>query len=186
MGATAIRATGVVGGPLADARAAGQHLVPGQGGRGLLGPALVVDHVDHHHRDVVAPALGPGLADQVAGRLLGVGQLAQGGGDAVVAQLVGEAVAAEQEPVAPVGDELPRVDLDLGLHAQGPGDDRALGVDLGLLPGELALPDQLLDQAVVVGELEELAVLEEVGPGVAHVGQGQQVVAVLVRRGPGR
>ncbi len=178
--------TGVVGGPLAEARAAGQHLVPGQGGRGLLGPALVVDHVDDDHRDVVAPALGPGLADEVAGRLLGVGHLAQGGGDAVVAQLVGEAVAAEQEPVAPVGDELPRVDLDVGLHAQGPGDDRALGVDPGLFPGELALPDHLLHQAVVVGELEQLAVLQPVDPGVAHVGQGQQVLPVLPHQGERR
>src|SRR3712207_7348891 len=52
-----------------------------EGGRGPLRAAVVVHHVDHDHGDVVAAACGPGLADQVVGRLLGVGQLAESRGD---------------------------------------------------------------------------------------------------------
>src|SRR5436305_6712868 len=47
-------------------------------------------------------------------------------------------------------------------------DDRALRMDLGFRGRELALAHELLDQAVVLGELLELALLEQVGAGVAE------------------
>ena len=46
-------------------------------------------------------------------------------------------------------------------------------MDGGLLLADLALVDQRLDPAVVVGELLELAVAQQVGPAVADVGQAE-------------
>jgi len=51
-------------------------------------------------------------------------------------------------------------------------DDRALRVLLGLLLGQAALAQQLLDQRVVLGDPLELAVAQAVGAAVAHVGEG--------------
>src|SRR5205823_13951825 len=84
-----------------------------QRGGGCLGPALVVGDVDHDRGDVVVPAVGAGLRDEVLGRLVRVGQPAQGGADLVVGDLVGEAVAAQQQAVAAVGEQLEVVDLDV-------------------------------------------------------------------------
>ena len=47
---------------------------------------------------------------------------------------------------------------------------------LGLLRAEAALPDELLDQGVVVGHLGDGAVAHEVGPGVADVAEQGGVV----------
>ena len=55
--------------------------------------------------------------------------------------------------------------------------------------GQLAGTDHLLGQAVVGGDLGELAVVEPVGAGVTHVDQGEDVLTVLVdqgHRGEGR
>ncbi len=92
--------------------------------------------------------------------------------------LVGQPVGTEQDPVTRAEVELPHVRLDLGGHAEGPGEDVALGVDGRLGLGHLAMAHPLLGQAVVVGHLDHLPVGEHVGPGVAHVGQGQHVLAV--------
>ena len=110
---------------------------------------------------------------------------AQDLGHLVDAHLVGQPVGAEQHPVARAEMELPHVRLDLGGDAQGPGEDVALRVDGRLGLGHLALAHPLLGQAVVVGDLDHLPVGEHVGPGVAHVGQGQDVPARRPRP-PGR
>ena len=81
----------------------------------------------------------------------------------------GQPVAAQQQHVAGAHRVGPGVDLDLGLGPERAGDDRALGVLGGLLVGQLAAPDQLLDQRVVLGEALERAVAEQVGAAVADV-----------------
>jgi hypothetical protein len=43
----------------------------------------------------------------------------------------------------------------------------------GLLAGDLALVDEVLHERVVVGELAELPVAQQVGAGVADVGDVQ-------------
>ena len=64
-----------------------------------------------------------------------------------------EPIGAEQQPIARLQRHRVDVDLDLVLHAEGPSDGRALRVDRGLLLGEAALADELLDEAVVGGQL---------------------------------
>ncbi len=64
--------------------------------------------------------------------------------------------------------ELPHVRVDLGGHAEGPGQDVPLGVDGRLRLGHLAVAHALLGQAVVVGDLGHLPVGEDVGPRIAR------------------
>ena len=88
----------------------------------------------------------------------------------------GEAVRAEQEQVAGLRLDGERVDVDVGVGAERTRDHRALGVGLGLLGRELAAADELGDQRVVLGQLLELAVADQVGAAVPHVGEIQLVV----------
>ena len=69
--------------------------------------------------------------------------------------------------------ELPQVDVDLGADTERPGEDVAVRVDLGLGLGHLAVAHPLLGQAVVGGDLADLAARHEVGPRVADVGQAR-------------
>ena len=64
----------------------------------------------------------------------------------------GEAVAAQQQDVVGADRIAPRVDLDGGLGAERAGDDRPLRMFGGLLLGELALADELVDERVVLGQ----------------------------------
>ena len=59
----------------------------------------------------------------------------------------------------------------------------ALRVDLGLGLGELTLGDELGDEAVVVGELPELAVAQQVRAGVADVADHEHLVVAEHRGG---
>ena len=81
----------------------------------------------------------------------------------------GEAVRADHEHVAVAGLIAPDVDLHVGLGAERAGDDRALGMRLGLLLGQLAAGHQLAHQRVVAGEALEPAVAQQVGARVADV-----------------
>ncbi len=90
-------------------------------------------------------------------------------GDVIVVEHRRQAVGADQEDVAGLGRDRLHVDLDLRFGAEGAGDDRALGVVLGLGVGELALAPHLLDQRVVAGQPFELAGAEAVGAAVADV-----------------
>ena len=99
-------------------------------------------------------------------------------GHLVDPDLVGQAVRAQEHAVAGAQLQLPHVGLDLGGHAEGAGEDVALGMDGRLLLGHLAVAHALLGQAVVVGDLGELAAGEDVGPGVTDVGQRQHVPAL--------
>ena len=80
-----------------------------------------------------------------------------------------EAVAAEQVHVAGARAVGAHVDLHAALRAQRARDDRALGVLHGLLGGQPALADELVDERVVVGEPLQAAVTQPVGATVADV-----------------
>ena len=56
------------------------------------------------------------------------------------------------------------------MDAQHPGDDVPLGVDPGLLLGDLAKVHQILHIGVVHGNLGEDAPVAQVGAAVPHVG----------------
>ena len=103
-------------------------------------------------RDVVAAARGERMRDElVGGAWRGRGRR-EDLGDRGLADHRGEAVAAQQEDVAGGGVDRERVDLDIGLGAERARDDRALRVLLGLLLGQAALAQQLLDERVVLGD----------------------------------
>jgi hypothetical protein len=63
---------------------------------------------------------------------------------------------------------------------------RAVRVGAGLVLGDAALVDQPLHERVVGGELAHLAVAQQVGAGVADVGQAHLVAAVEHDRGDRR
>ncbi len=163
---------------LLGARADQGRVVRQFGVVGLLEP-------EGDHRDVVATTGLVGLGHQAGRRLVEVPRRLQHLGDALVPDHRRQAVRADQEHVAGAGAEGERVDLDLGLGAQRPGDDRPLRMILGLLVGEPALAPQLLDQRVIGGEQPELAVAIDVGATVADVRE-RDLVALHHGRGQRR
>jgi hypothetical protein len=89
----------------------------------------------------------------------------------------GEAVGGEQEGVAGGEGGLEEVGLDVGVDADGAGDDGLQRRALGLRLGHGAEADLLGDPGVVVCELSGYAGADEIGAAVADVDQGE-VVAV--------
>ena len=88
--------------------------------------------------------------------------------------------------VAGHGVDRPEIDVDGLVHAEHPGDDVALRMDLRLLGGDPPVAHEVGHHAVVLGELHERAVAEEVRAAVADVGDdellGRPVLGVgLVR-----
>jgi hypothetical protein len=127
------------------------------------------------------PAL-VGEADELGGGVVRVAQPAQRGRDALLLHLVEQPVAAEEEPVTDVRDDLPGVDVDVLLDAEDPGHH----VRCGWLRASSAVrrpsPHEVLDEAVVLGDLLELAVVEHVHARVTDVRHHHDVVHVVGRR----
>ena len=80
-----------------------------------------VDDVDDDDGDVVPPALAVGQRDELVGRGLRVGDGVRTSSDLVVADLVDEAVAAQEEAVAAHERQRPGVDADRRVDAERPG-----------------------------------------------------------------
>jgi hypothetical protein len=82
---------------------------------------------------------------------------------------------SEQSSSWSPGLELERhgVDIDVVGHADGARDHRALRMAGRLLAGDLPFVDQVLHERVVIGQLAEVTVAQQVGPGVADVGDVQ-------------
>src|SRR6202041_3489781 len=80
------------------------------------------------------------------------------------------------------GAEGARIDLDGLLRTQRARDDRALRVLLGFLGRQPALADQLVDERVVVGEAQQLAVAQAVGAAVADVRDRHLLLTYVDRR----
>ncbi len=97
--------------------------------------------------------------------------------------LVGEPVGTEKEAVTFLGDELPYVDVDVGLHPERPGEDVAVRVHRRLLLGQLTARHELLGHGMVGGELYQRVSVQAVGTGVPHVGEHQAVALVGCHQG---
>ena len=78
-------------------------------------------HVDDDHGDVVGAAVPVGRVDQALGRLGRVVDLTQNVGHLVAADLVREAVRAEEQAVAGAQLELPHVGVHLRRTRRGRG-----------------------------------------------------------------
>ena len=122
--------------------------------------------------DVVLAARLVGVVDEALGDrgdLVAGEELAH----AVVVEVAVQAVGADQELVARQDVEVDGVDLDRLVDADRPGDGVLVGVVGGagqVVLGDLAAPDQLVDERVVLGELDDLGLAQQVDPAVADVG----------------
>jgi hypothetical protein len=149
----------------------------------LAGAPAVVDDVDHDDRHVVASATVDRQMHELVGRLAGIVHPTQHRGDAGFRNLVEQPVGAQQEAVT--GHRLDGEDVDRHpvVDPERAGDDVALGMDRRLFGRQRAFAHQVGHQAVVVGELFELADRIAIDPRVADVGHRQHLVAVLVNNG---
>ena len=152
---------------------------------GVAAPVLDVLEPEEDHGDVVAAAGLVGGRDQLAPERLERAARLEDRLQARLRHHRGEAVRAQQDEVAVAGGEGLDVDLDARLGPERTRDDRALRVRLGLLLGQLAACDQLLDERVVAREPDQVAVAEQVGPGVADMGDHDGVRRHVGRRGRG-
>ncbi len=80
-------------------------------------------------------------------------------------------------------DDRERVDVDVRVGAERAGDHRALRVHLGRLGRQLAAPDELRDERVVVRQLLEVVVAQQVGARVADVAERDGAVVLDERDG---
>ena len=183
-------AGGLGGGPAADlGRGQAGGLGAGADQGRALGLALRsggVDEPEGEGGDVVATAGAVGLVDQGPDRLLHRVGAGEDEADPLLVDHRRQPVGTEQEDVARGRRDGLDIDLDLRLGAQGPGDDRALGVVLGLGVGDLALAPHLLDQRVVAGEAFDLAPAQPVGAAVADVADADLLVGGVDDRGGDR
>src|SRR5204862_7797160 len=150
--------------------AEGIHLVPDLGARFRRAQPFAVE-ARQDHGDVVGPAALVREPDQPVARGLQVA-LARGElGDLFLLYGAREPVGAEHENVAPA-DLLVR---EIHLHARvGPErleDDVAALALGGFFFGQLTRLDQALHQGLVLGELDGLALANQVGAAVAHLRQ---------------
>ena len=113
------------------------------------GRSLAEVHIDHDCGDVVEAPVGERPLEQARGRVLGQVVVPEDRRDLLLGALVGQAVAAQEQAHSRLRFEDPRIDLELEIDAEGTGEDVPVGVDRGLALGELALADELLDEAVV-------------------------------------
>ena len=122
----------------------------------LCGSGGGLHHVDDHHGDVVPAAGCICQADQFGSGFTGVGDPPEHCRHAVGADLVGQAVGAQQEPVAGHGAHHPGVNEYVGVKAERPGNDVALGMCGGLVGGELALAFHGGHEGMVLADLFEV------------------------------
>lgn len=105
-----------------------------------------------------------GRGDQHLNRPLGLRLRSEQAGELIRTEFVEQTVAAQQQPVARGGDQLPGINGDVGLDAEGAGDHVALRVGRRLVLGEATLAHEGLDQAVVLGDLTEPVGVGQVDP----------------------
>ena len=132
--------------------------------------------LEEDDRDVVLAAARVRRVDERARRLVEVVDVHEQRLDLPVRDHRRQPVGADQVEVARLGRDRERVDVDVRLGAERPRDHRALRVHLRLLRRELAAPQQLADERVVVRELLELLVADAVGARVADVADRDRAV----------
>ena len=94
----------------------------------------------------------------------------------------GQAVRAQQQPVAGFHVDLVQVGLQVRVAAERARDHRALRVRARLLGRQLAGLDHVGHQAVVARQLLQLPLVEQVGARVAHLGDDQPLAFQHRRR----
>lgn len=114
----------------------------------------------------------PALASSISLRgVVGIRHVAQGRCDVRAGHASREPVGAEQQAVAGDGDHAHRVDLDGVVDAERAGYHRPLRMHGGLLRRDPALAHPFRDEAVVVGELTQPAVVEHVSAAVTDMAE---------------
>src|SRR5690606_13753492 len=107
--------------------------------------------------------------DEALGELF-LGHLGEEAAELVLLEVTVEPVGAEEEAIAGEDVEVEDVRIDVAIHADG-ARDGVLVLDLvDLIAAQLAATEQLVDDAVVLGELMDGALPVEVDAGVADVG----------------
>ena len=158
-----------------DLRGRGRRLDP-------AGEGVEVHDVGDDAGDVVGAAALQGELHERVGALAGVLDVLQGRVDRVEGDQPGEAVGAQQPAVAHMGCAQREVQLgirvDVAEHAH---EHRALRMPLGLVLRESALVQQALDEGVVLRDLDGLLVAQEIGAGVADVGEGELALGAQQR-----
>ena len=152
-----------------DARVAQQALAVCRGN-------AVVGHVDDQHGHVVGAAGREGRGHQVVGRLLGRCRRDGHALDLAVGNHAGQAVRAHDDAVAAIDVQREVIGVHVWVGAQRAGDDRARGVDAGLVGRDLARVHKLLDVGVVVRDAHQRAMAQQVDARIAHVGHGHFVL----------
>ena len=152
------------GDPAAGGRRHHDHLVASR--RPLAG-----ENVEHHDRDVVRAATAQRQTDELDRRLVDIRLVQQDIGDLLLVELVREPVAAEQERLPGSRSSSQESGSIPALDPERPGEDVAVRVDGSFGGRELAVADHLLDDAVVLGELDDArsSPVERGSPGVADV-----------------
>ena len=150
-----------------------------------VGRVGALDHVDDDDGDVVAAALAVGHRHQLVGGGLRIGDRLDHLDDVVVADLVDEAVAAQEEAVAAHERQRPGVDADGRIDAQRSRHDVAPRVVARLVVGDVAGGDELLHVAVVDGDAPQPAVAQQVRARVADVDEGELLVGGVAAVGVG-
>jgi hypothetical protein len=131
--------------------------------------AAVLGEVDDHGGDVVDPARVVRGANEAVDGLLRILDLREHRDDLIVAHHSGQAVRAQQEPVAVLHRDDALVDLHVAVDPERAGQDAAMRVVLGLGLGDLALDHHPADQGVVLGQRAQLPFAEQVRARVADV-----------------
>ncbi len=152
-----------------DARVPQQALAVGRGN-------AVVGHVDNQHGHVVGAAGREGCGHQVVSRLLGRCRRDGHALDLAVGDHAGQAVGAHDDAVAAIDVQREVIGVHVWVGAQGARDDRARGVDAGLVCRDLARVHKLLDVGVVVRHAHQRAMTQQVDARIAHVGHGHFVL----------
>ena len=149
----------------------------GQGYRIGWGRRRCFEHVDDEDGDVVLTARLVGRVDETIGRDPRIGVELGNTEHVVVAHHGGQTVGADQQAVTRPRVDRVEIDVDVGVDPERSGDDRASRVYLGFCGREPAFTHELLDQAVVFGELLEHAVADAVRPRVADVADQERRLA---------
>ena len=146
---------------------AGEHGLPRR-----RDPAAVrVDDIGHDAGDVVGTAALDGELDEPQRGLVRVPHRGERLVQRLLGHHAGQAVGAQQEAVTRVRLERRQVGLGDRPAVKGAEQQRPVRVRGHVVLGDLALVDQRLDERVIMGDLDELAVAQQVGPGVADMAE---------------
>ena len=127
------------------------------------------------HRDVVGSAALVGERDQPVARRLQVALARDDLRDLFPLHRAGEPVGAEHEDVAPADFLVGEIDLHARVGPERLEDDVPALALRRFLFRQLTRLDQALHQGLILGQLDDLALADEVGAAVTHLGEEKPV-----------